>query len=312
VEAAAAETGDPPHAAGKFDVRGIFWRNALDWGVTRIPAALHPALIWFWSLFFFAFAASPRKAVQRYLRVIFPDASWWTILARTFRVFRNYAWCLTDSTAFRLSHASFSYDVAGDEFLADLGTAERAIMLTAHIGAYDLGAGLFTGKFARGIRMVRASEPNELTARHIDLALEQAGHGAVKVDYSSKGSLVAFDLLAAIRSGEIISIQGDRVIPNVARSLTKLFGQDVFLPTGPFVLSLVAEAAIYPVFVLRKGYRAYQIIAYEPIVSSKDLPREQAIEIGLTKWTGVLEQVIRAHWDQWFAFTPVFEESLRG
>src|SRR5205085_10523186 len=108
-------------------------------------------------------------------------------------------------------------------FLDQLAAARSGIVLTAHMGNYDLGAGLFAEKFHRRIRMVRAPEPDALAARHVDLALQQSSAGAVKIGYSSDGTSLAFDLLNALRGGEIISIQGDRVTGEVARASVKFF-----------------------------------------------------------------------------------------
>ena len=65
---------------------------------------------------------------------------------------------------------------------------KRAIILTAHMGNYELGAGLFIEKFKRKIRMARAPEPDDLSAQHLNLSLERSSGGAVKVDYSTEGT----------------------------------------------------------------------------------------------------------------------------
>ena len=88
-----------------------------------------------------------------------------------------------------------------------MSATECAIILTAHIDNYELGTGLFIEKFKRKIRMVRAPEPDELTAQHLGLSLERSSGGAVKIDYSTVGTTLSFDLLAALRAGQIISIQ---------------------------------------------------------------------------------------------------------
>ena len=54
---------------------------------------------------------------------------------------------------------------------------------------------------------MRAPEPDSLTARHLDRALEESGAGAVKIDYNTDGTSLSFDLLNALRSGEIISFK---------------------------------------------------------------------------------------------------------
>lgn len=291
----------------RLAVRGVFWRNALDWGVVNIPAVLHPFLVWFWTLFFYFFAAPVRKAVHRQLGIILPGSLRLTNYLRVFRVFHNFAWSLTDAAAFRLLNSRFDCEMTGENFLNELAGAERAIILTAHMGNYDLGASLFIEQFKREVRMVRAPEPDELTAHHIDHSLEKSGSGALKVDYSTAGTSLSFDLLAALRAGQVISIQGDRVVGNVAHSTGRLFGREVELPTGPFALSLVADTAIYPLFILRNGFRRYRIVAHPPIRCRRDQAREVGIASALHTWTQLLENTIAQNWDQWYAFTRILE-----
>jgi lauroyl/myristoyl acyltransferase len=293
--------------ASRFAVRGVFWRESLDWAVVHVPSFLHPFLIAFWTLFFFFFAGPARKTIHRQLAVILPGSSPLMNYLRTLRTFHNFAWTLTDAAAHRLLGTEFSCTLEGEKFLNELAGCESAIILTAHMGNYDLGAALFAEKFSREIRMIRAPEPDAMTAQHMDHALGQSAGGAVKVDYSTEGSSLSFDLLAALRAGQIISIQGDRVVGDVARSPSRLFGKEVFLPTGPFVLSLVGERPIYPLFILREGFRKYKIIADQPIICRKsDRPRELEISSALQEWSAVLEKTIQRHWRQWYAFTPVF------
>jgi lauroyl/myristoyl acyltransferase len=166
-----------------------------------------------------------------------------------------------------------------------LGAARGAIVLTAHMGNYDLGAALFAEKFHREIRMVRAPEADPETAQHLSASLEKAG--AVKIDYNTAGALLSFDLLKALRDGEIVSIQGDRVEGKVAQTTARLFDSEVRLPNGPFVLSLVVVRE--PIQTLRSGG-----------------DRQEDIEKAVAQWCAVLEEILAQFWDQWFAFTPIF------
>ena len=290
-----------------FAVRGIFWRNGLDWAIVNLPFYFHPFFIFFWTLFFFILAAPARRAVLHNLAVVLPRSSRPANYLRAFRVFQNFAWTLTDAAVYKLFKAPFSYDLVGEDFLNELATGKGAIVLTAHMGNYDLGAVVFSGRFDREIRMIRAPEPDEATAQHLDLSIEKAGAGAVKVDYNTAGNLLSFDLLGALRRGEIISIQGDRIVGEVAQSPVTLFGKQVFLPTGPFVLSLVSKAPIHPLFITRSGYRRYKIIAREPIISSEmNRSRDEEIACAMQRWCRVLEETITVYWPQWYAFTSIF------
>ena len=288
-------------------VHGVFWRKFVDWGVRNLPAIFHRPLIWIAAFLFFFIAAPARKAVLRNLRVIRPGS--WRIMnyLRVLRVFANFGWSLTDATTYRMSKGRFRYELERARYLDQLAAAKGGIVLTAHMGNYDLGAALFAEKFHRQIRMVRAPEPDKLAAQHVDLALQQSSAGAVKVGYSDDGTSLAFDLLSALRSGEIISIQGDRVVGGVGRAPVKCFNREVFLPNGPFVLSIVSETPIYPLFVVRTGYRKYKIIAREPIVCSRGSgSRDEVIAEAMKRWAQVLEEIVESHWQQWFAFTPLF------
>jgi phosphatidylinositol dimannoside acyltransferase len=274
--------------------------------VRYLPAFLHRPLIWTAAVIFFFVAAPARKALLQNLRGAIPGS--WRIANyfRVIRVFANFGWSLTDAAVYRLKKGRFRYELEGGRFLDQLGAAPSAIVLTAHMGNYDLGAALFAERFDRQIRMVRAPEPDALAAQHVDLALRQSSAGAVKVGYSNDGTALAFDLLSALRAGEIISIQGDRVVGEVARAPVKLFNREVFLPNGPFVLSLVSQTPIYPLFVIRTGYRKYKIAAREPISCFRNNgTREQAIAEAMQTWARVLESILRKDWPQWFAFAEL-------
>jgi lauroyl/myristoyl acyltransferase len=289
-------------------VQGVLWRKYVDWAILNAPFYFHPLLICFATFLFFFIAAPARKMVLRHLQIVLPG-SWGLVnYFRALRIFYNYAWTLADAAAYKLLKSPFTYKLDGENFLEQLAAAKGAIVLTAHMGNYDLGAALFAEKFQRQIRMVRAPEADALSAQHVDLSLQQSSAGAVKVDYSNEGTALAFDLLHALRNGEIISIQGDRVVGEVARSAVDLFGVRMFVPTGPFVLSLVAGVPIHPLFIVRSGYRKYRITAREPIVcSGNQASRDDQIAGAMRQWAKVLEVNIRRRWQQWYAFTPVFD-----
>jgi len=290
---------------GRFAVRGVFWRHYLDWAIVNLPFYFYPVPLLFFTIFFFFFAAPARRAVIANLAIILPGSSRAANYLRAFRTLYNFAWTISEAAIYKINKEEFSYEIVGREWLDQLGAARGAIVLTAHMGNYDLGAALFAEKFHREIRMVRAPEADPETAQHLSASLEKAG--AVKIDYNTAGALLSFDLLKALRDGEIVSIQGDRVEGKVAQTTARLFDSEVRLPNGPFVLSLVAGVPIYPLFIARSGYRSYQILVREPIqVLRSGGDREEDIEKAVAQWCAVLEEILAQFWDQWFAFTPIF------
>jgi len=296
---------------GRFAVRGVFWREYLDWAIANIPFYIIPFLIWFWTVFFFFFAAPARRALLANLSIVLPGSGLLANYLRVWWTMHNFAWTLTEGSQYKQKHSQFSYQIEGESTLRQLATGKGAIVLTAHMGNYDLGAALFAEKFGREIRMVRAPEPDERTARHLDESLEKTGAGAVRVDYTTDQTLLSFDLLHALRADEIVSIQGDRVIGDGAQSRAQLFGHDIFFPVGPFMLAQIAERPIYPLFIVRLGFRRYKIIVRDPIICQRTGPeREGDIAVAVRQWSDVLQAVIARHWDQWFAFVPAFTDGI--
>jgi lauroyl/myristoyl acyltransferase len=293
---------------GRFAVKGVFWRHYLDWAVVNLPFYFYPVPLTFFTIFFFFFAAPARRAVVANLAVVLPGSSRAMNYLRAFRTLYNFAWTISEAAIHKIIKEEFSYELIGAQWLEQLGAEQGAIILTAHMGSYDLGAALFAEKFQREIRIVRAPEPDEETARHLSASLDRAGEGAVKVDYNTAGALLSFDLLKALRDGEIVSIQGDRAEGEVAQVAARLFDREVRLPNGPFVLGLVAGAPIYPLFIARAGCRTYQVVVHEPIRVKNTGSRDADIAAGVAQWCGVLEQTVGEKWEQWFAFTPMFAQ----
>ena len=300
-------TNSSPNRLRRFAVRGVFWREYLDWAIVNLPFYFYPIPLTFFTFFFFFFAAPARRAIVANLAVILPGSSPAINHLRAFRTLYNFAWTISEAAIYRINREEFSYEIIGVQWLEELGAARGAIVLTAHMGSYDLGAALFAEKFRREIRIVRAPEPDQQTAQHLHASLESAGEGGVKVDYNTAGALLSFDLLKALRDGEIVSIQGDRVEGDVAQITAPLFDREIRLPNGPFVLSFVTGVPIYPLFITRSGCRSYQIIVREPIqLRRENGTREEEIDKGVAQWCAVLEEIVAEHWDQWFAFTPIF------
>lgn len=290
-----------------FAVKGVVWRHYLDWAMANVPFYLQPVLLVSWSIFFFFFAAPARRSILNNLTVILPGSSPVVNQWRALRTLINFAWTISEAAGFKVSKSEFNYEIIGAELLEELRHAKGALVLTAHMGNADLGAALFAQKFSRQIRMVRAPEPNRQTASHLDRTMAQTGEGAVKVDYSTGGPLLSFDLLNALRQGEIVSIQGDRVMAGMAAAEGRMFAHPVQVPSGPFTLAQVAQVPIYPLFIIRAGFRRYRIVVRPPIVVTRTArSRDEDITIAAGKWCEVLEEMIAQYWSQWFAFGPIF------
>lgn len=295
----------------RFLVRGVFWRQFLTWAVNNVPYYIEPLVMFLWSFLFMFMAAPARRAIMKNLRHILPGSTYFGNLYRSYRVFLNFAWSIADTARFKESKSSVDWEFAGYEHLQQLVDTDRgAIILTAHMGNYDLGSYLFHERLKRPLRTVRAPETDAETQKWVEQSRTKISDVDVDVDYNTRTTSLAFDLLRAIGENQIVAIQGDRVVGGVAGSPVTFFGVVTEFPTGPFALAMATRAPIYPLFVIRKGRRRYQVRTEPPmfcIRQSRD--RDRDLAQSMEQWRDILEAVVRDSWQQWFMFYPIEKET---
>lgn len=297
----------------RFHARGVFWRQLLRWGVLNVPYWLEPYLLGLWTFFFVAFWRAGRRGVMYNVAAILPGSSWIVNFFRAYRVFWNFAWTVDDKVRFKELRVVPDWEFSGREHFESLQAEPGgAIILTAHMGNYDLGAHLFATLSARQIVMVRAPEVDPET-HHFESELDdRTGADALKVGFNTGAGALAFDLLHALQRGEIIAIQGDRVTPGIASLPASLFGRSTSVPAGPFALSMAARVPVYPLFIVRLGRRRYRLVVGAPFEVKRMRDRGQAFAQAVEHWTLELERVLRIGWFQWFHFEPFSSDEARS
>ncbi len=263
----------------------------------------------FWSGFFLMWGAG-RRGVMRNLAAIKPRSWALANFFRAYRVFWNFGWTMTDNMRFKELRIIPDWEFVGlDHFEKLQSEPGGAIILTAHMGSYDLAAQLFSELTGRRIYMVRAPEIDPQTQEFEQQQEGRTGSDGLTVEFNTKSSDLALDLLEAIQRGELVAIQGDRVTPGIATFPAQLFSKPVQIPSGPFALALAARVPIYPLFVIRTGRRRYRLQTCEPIVVLRTRARrDDDLRDAVATWTKHLETVIEAGWYQWFMFEPYSKE----
>lgn len=292
----------------RFLVHGVFWRQLLRWAVLTVPIAVEPIVIAAWSIFFLLWGPG-RRGIMSNLKAIKPGTTAFGNFLRTYRVFWNFAWTITDTMRFREGRTIPDWEFTGTEHFDRLRNSQTgAIILTAHMGSYDLGAHLFSETSGRELFMVRAPEIDPDTGRFEERQHERTAT-SVHIGFTTDSTGLALDLLDAIRDGRLVAIQGDRVTPGIAAIETTLFGRRARIPAGPFALAMASRVPIFPLFIIRLGRRRYRMRACTPIVVQRQSRnREEDLRRAVETWVQQLEDVIREGWHQWFAFSPFDEE----
>jgi Kdo2-lipid IVA lauroyltransferase/acyltransferase len=213
-------------------------------------------------------------------------------------VFHNFAVCFTDLIT--SNRAARTEDLlATTEGMEHLATAERLgrglVVVTAHLGNWELGGRLLAGTVTRPTHVVVAPEQDPGVQHFL-----RADGGPVRF-LTRSSPLDVLPLVSALRRNEVVALQGDRALGGRGDRPQMFFGVPAPFPLGPFVLARAARAPVLPAFCLLRPDRRYTIAIGEPWTVAAGAEAE-----ALARWVSVLEGMIRQHPTQWFNFYDVW------
>ena len=166
---------------------------------------------------------------------------------------------------------------------------------TAHVGNWELAGRLLAGRTARTIHVVVAEEE----ALELAQWVRRDGDGVRFVPRSRPTT--SLELVAALRRGEVVAVQGDRALGTRGDVLIPFFGWPAPFPLGPFLLASAVEVPLVPAFCLLDSNYQYVVKVAEPLI----VPRGRE-EDAARAWVAVLEDVVRECPTQWFNFFDIW------
>lgn len=295
----------------RFSVYSDFWTRIQTQGIHDGPLFFEPILLFFYTVFFFLLCPGTRNPVIGNLCVLFPNSPWIINALRSFRVFWSFANSITDAIRCREGENVIDWEVEGDGNFRSLTNNEGgAIVLTAHMGNYDVAAPMFANKFGKKLNAVRAPERDPVRQQNMREKFSAEATADYEVHYNSDDKLLGIDLVQALMRGEYVAVQGDRVLFDVSPlkvPLGDLPGFHMNIPKGPFVLALTSKVPVLPLFVLRLGRRKYRIIVLPPFpCERKSRDHDMAINEAASRWVEALLPLVRRYWFQWYVFEQAF------
>jgi lauroyl/myristoyl acyltransferase len=249
----------------------------------------------------FALALGPeRRAVRENLRTVFGKRSPVEEGLDVARTFASYASCLAEALAGErpaVQHATKHFrDEAAIRALLESGRG--LVIATAHVGAWDVAAPLLARDLELPVIVTMSAEA-DLGARALHDGVRTKN--GVRVVHVGGHPLDALPLLHHLRAGGIVAVQMDRVPPGSRSLELRLFERAFRVPAGPFVLAALAEVPLLPLFVRRRGFLDYEVVAHGPI-HLPARPSAGELRAAAERALGELERFIRANPTQWFRF----------
>ena len=176
------------------------------------------------------------------------------------------------------------------------------------MGSYDLAGQLFADRLQRPLHIVRVPERHAESQTYAADARHSHPSGQFIVHYNQPGNMLAVELTRLLADGEVVAIQGDRILFDVApENLDFCEGYQWRLPKGPFLLGVVSRCPVFPLFIARVGWRRYRITAGPPFECPEGrFDKNDWRQRMASWWSTQLAAAVRTHWRQWFVFEPAF------
>lgn len=296
----------------RFGLFGDLPTRFLKYSLRVAPWFLEPVLIAGWMTLLFVLAKPQRRAVMSNLRHLHPQWSALRVFCGAWQVFWSFACTHVDALRWETGTGEVDWVIEGEDSFKDLSARkEGCIILTAHMGNYDLAAPMFADKFGRLVHAVRAPErePELQKIREKELRDKEKRFPNFRVLYNEADGMLGIELARILAEGHVVAVQGDRVVSDVSPLIVDLEdGLRMRLPKGPLFLARATGVPCFPLFIIREGWRRYRIKVMPPLAMP---PRRRGDDQAANRiWADTLLEIIRANWRQWFVFEEVFGEKL--
>ena len=246
-----------------------------------------------------------RRAVRNNLQKILPPGA--DLSAMTREVFRNFGKYLVE---FLRMDGMVNQDFIArrvkieniDRIAKALGKGKGAIIMTAHIGNWELGAVLLNmlGYPLMAVTLPHKERPvNDLFnhQREVHGITVVATHNAIR------------KCMEQLKSNKIIAIVGDRDFTVKGGELIDFLGAKALIPKGAAIFSKKTGAPIIPTFLIREPDGTFRLSILDPMFPPQEkeadeegVPEEEAVRRIMRRYLAVIEDQIRRYPAQWLLF----------
>lgn len=171
-----------------------------------------------------------------------------------------------------------------------LRRGKGAIILTAHLGNWELMAAYLSLKGYRGsvvARRIYYEGFDEIISR-------LRASASVSVIYRTS----AREMLKCLHGNGLLGILSDQDTDKVDGVFVDFFGSPAYTPVGPVVLAMKTGAGIVPCFIVREN-GSHTIYVEEPMELSVTGDREKDVHVNTARCNKVIESYIRKYPSQW-------------
>jgi KDO2-lipid IV(A) lauroyltransferase len=301
----------------KIPRSGAFSERLNRWAIRRG----FPVLAWIapraprWFLFLnarwiiavvFFFHSSPKRAIERNLARVLDSAPGSAAVRRAASaMLRHLAYYWVDLFRFpqlpreRLRELIVGGDLrALDPLRQRLAEGQRILLMTAHLGNWELGA-VMLGQAEVPLAIIYV--PDEFEQAEQFRSHMRGLSNVSEIPLPADDRFASLAVLRAFGEGRVVALQGDRDFRDSGVEFA-FFGARAAFPTGPFHLARMTGAVLLPTFIAYAPDLRFEVVHGEPIVVARTADRDGDVRAAMEKWVETLEWAVRRWPTQWYTF----------
>jgi KDO2-lipid IV(A) lauroyltransferase len=280
--------------------------RTVQWLMERLPRRLAYALAIVIARFAFVFARGARRTLETNLRAALPEVSERDLQLITWNNFRNHSKAYADLMRLPRARVEELRPLLHLEGMEHLEAARRygrgVLVVSAHMGSWEVAAAIWSATIAPVSLFAEDLEPREL----YDWYRRTRARLGISVLPLSRAGLR--QVVRALEAEEMVVTAIDRDILGTG-IVIDFFGRPAHIPEGPAAIAIRKGTPLLPVCVYRLPDDSYQAVGYPPIVAEPTGDRDRDLRNVMNRLVAHLEEIIRAHPEQWHMPHPVWERS---
>lgn len=198
---------------------------------------------------------------------------------------------------------SFSFNFDGEDNLLKIAEMKKGgILLSAHIGNWDVAGHLFT-RLQTPINIVLYDAEHEQIKKYLEGV---TGKPNMKIIVIKDDLSHIYAISDAFTRNELVCMHADRFLPGNKTVTTDFLGQDAKFPVGPFLLAATFKVPVSYVFAVKETKLHYHFFASQ-IKDYSSLSKEKLIQEMLKDYANEMEIKLKKYPEQWFNYFNFWE-----
>ena len=247
-------------------------------------------------IYFIPFAPKATRAIWRYNR----QKRRLGVLASVKELYCHYyvfGQTLIDKMAMRGGlNEKYRYEFDNyTRFLEILNSGEGVVMMGAHIGSWEAGAGFF-GTYGKKINIVMLDAEHQQIKDVLEYnASQENNYNIIPLKQNIIDAML--QIKVALNNGEYICFNGDRYMEKDHTAVVDFMGSKALFPMGLFKIAAKCRVPVVFYYSMREPNRTYRFIFEEPVIDGK-MTTEKLLE----QYVKSLEKIVEKYPRQWFNF----------